>query len=86
MIVINLDIAISLLLSLIFLLVIGSWLMYTNKEEAEEKKSAHVVQCPYCSFVFLDRLKKEIQVCPRCESYIEKAKGTANESTKKNNA
>jgi hypothetical protein len=74
MIAINLDLAISLSLTLILLLVIGSWLRYTIKEDSSLKETGDLTQCPYCSYVFIDFLKKEIKICPRCESYIENKK------------
>ena len=74
MIIINLDLAISLVLSLVLLLVIGSWFRYTIEEESSLKQPRDAVRCPYCSYVFVDISKQEIHICPRCESYIEKDK------------
>jgi len=79
MIVINLDFAISLVISSILLLVIISWFRYTIKEKSSLSQPGDVTQCPYCSYIFKDFLKKEIKICPRCESYIETAKNTHNE-------
>lgn len=77
MIAINLDFAISLVISIILILVIISWFRYTIKEDRSLNQSKDVVQCPYCSYVFTDFLKQEIKICPRCESYIENKKEEA---------
>jgi len=76
MIVINLDLAISLIISITLILVISSWFRYTKEESRSLKQTKDVVQCPYCSYVFVDFLKKEIKTCPQCESYIEKKEKT----------
>ena len=74
MIAINLDWAIGLLISIILVLVITSWFRYTKDEKCSLGQSGHVVQCPYCSYVFIDYNDKNIKTCPRCESYIENKK------------
>ncbi len=72
MITINFSIAIAIFLSILLILVIGRWIMYNKREEENFKKSEYVVQCPYCSYIFYDFQKKDIEACPRCKSYIEK--------------
>jgi NADH:ubiquinone oxidoreductase subunit 5 (subunit L)/multisubunit Na+/H+ antiporter MnhA subunit len=79
MIIIDFDIAISLLLSIALLLVIGLWFRYTKSEKNETRKSNYFAQCPYCSYVFFDFDKKKIKICPQCQSYIEERKGSAME-------
>lgn len=74
MITINFDIAVGLFFTIVLLLVIGSWIRYTMDDERSLKKSADLAQCPYCSFIFIDFSRKEIKVCPRCESYVENKK------------
>ncbi len=72
MIILDLDLAISIFSSILLILVITSWFRYTIREGGKVSASKDVVQCPYCTYIFTDLFEKNIKICPRCESYIEK--------------
>ena len=73
MIKIDLVLGASLLLSFSICLVFAWWIIYNC---SEDKNNAHnetkyLEQCPYCTYLFMDYNKKELQVCPHCKSYID---------------
>ncbi len=72
MITIDFSTFIALFLSVTLLLVIGQWILYNRREEAEDKKSKYIMRCPYCSHIFYNFKNKELKICPRCNSYVEK--------------
>lgn len=74
MIVINFDLAISLLLSAIIVLVLFSWFRYTIITGNKTATHSRVIQCPYCSHIFHDASANEIKICTRCQSYFEEKK------------
>lgn len=75
MITLDIDFALSILFSAILILVITAWFRYTIKEGGGTKEARNVMQCPYCTYIFVDLFEKDIKICPRCESYIEKNRG-----------
>lgn len=70
MIAIDLTLGISLFLSIIITLVIVSWFRYTYDKQAKIKTKRKIIQCAYCSHLFYDLEKKEIKICPNCQSYL----------------
>ncbi len=71
MIRVNIDWAISLYLFAALLSIFLLWLFYSKKSENDiALNSADMLQCNYCSFIFLMSNNKEIQICPKCKSYI----------------
>jgi len=72
MIIIDAALAISLFLSVIFILVFGFWLAYNSSEYDRESmiKREDLIQCPYCARVFSEQRHGLIR-CPCCRSIID---------------
>lgn len=67
---------ITLSITLCLALVVGLWLFYTAKDAPAKisEEWQDLQQCPYCSYVFLDPLKKKGLFCPRCRSFMDDLK------------
>jgi len=72
MIVIDFVVAISIFLSFSLILVLTLWIFYNYKEGNDLNELQHLQQCTYCTYVFFNYKQTELQICPRCKSYISK--------------
>jgi len=72
MIIIDFVVAISIFLSFSIILVLSLWIFYNYKEGNELNEIQHLQQCVYCTYVFFNYKQTELQICPRCKSYISK--------------
>lgn len=73
MIKVDFFVAVAAYLFLTTILVILRWIFYTcvnNSQDDLIQPLAHLVQCPYCAYLFFDYEQTSLKVCPRCESYI----------------
>ena len=74
MIKINLNLAITVFLSVSLSLVFIRWILYTfTKSTEKESDQKHLFQCPYCTAVFFSYdMNNKIHICPKCKSYVQK--------------
>ncbi|MBI5149598.1 MAG: hypothetical protein HZA28_02345 [Candidatus Omnitrophica bacterium] len=71
MIKVDLLLAVAIFLSVPLCLVFLLWIFYNfRRGQTTTLDEAQVRQCPYCTHVFLSYGEGEIQMCPRCQSYI----------------
>ena len=70
MIKIDFALGISLILTSIILLVISIWIFYNKSDESQTNNKAPIQQCPVCTHVFYDYCPANLQICPKCKSYI----------------
>ena len=72
MIKINFPIAISLYLTFSILLVFTGWIFYNYKEGKLNlfNKLKSLQQCPFCTYVFYVYHESDVDICPKCKSYI----------------
>ena len=76
MIRLGFDVAVAVLLSVVVFVMFVAWLYgragrRREPPEAEENKTCHMRQCPYCRHVCVDDQHKKIMICPVCKSYFE---------------
>ncbi|OGX08195.1 MAG: hypothetical protein A2Y03_03100 [Omnitrophica WOR_2 bacterium GWF2_38_59] len=70
MIKIDINIAISVFLSLSILLVFTVWLFYNYKRSSILSEINELEQCPYCAHIFPKDKDSELKNCPQCKSYL----------------
>ena len=75
MIKIDLATAISVYLIISICIVFVLWIFYNYRDMKSQQNSGEFRQCPYCTFLFLDVIKKTAPTCPRCHSYLDKNEG-----------
>lgn len=70
MIKIDLLTAVSLYLILSTCLVFIFWIFYNYRNNSLVTESEDLAQCPFCTYLFVKYQKDNLQICPRCKSYI----------------
>lgn len=63
--------AIAWLLAISMVLVFAAWMFYSSSEGSSAADAGEgVEQCPYCTYVFLKGIRKDVIQCPRCKSFL----------------
>ena len=73
MIVWDFNVIIALSISLALAIVLGVWIFYTKRKDMEVGTSQdypYLKQCSFCTYLFVDYLKRDHVRCPRCGSYL----------------
>lgn len=70
MIKINIVTAISIYLCFSLSIVFILWIFYNYRKSGMFNKTDYLQQCPYCTFIFFNYKKTDIQICPQCKSYL----------------
>jgi len=70
MIKVDFALAISGFFCLILLFVFIVWIFYNYQGGPDEGNTKALKQCPYCSHLFFNDGQKEVEKCPRCQSYL----------------
>ena len=83
MIKVDFVVAISWFLCLILLFVFVVWIFYNYYEGPREGNVKVLKQCPYCSHLFFNDGEKDIEQCPRCQSYLSPEESRLKESDAK---
>ena len=83
MIPLNITWAMTIYLSVPIIFVFIAWMFYTYHEEKEDTQLEYLYQCSYCTYLFFSYTQNEVQICPRCKSYVNKETNVTQRKTKK---
>ena len=71
MIKIDILLAVAIFLSIPLCVVFVVWIFYNfHRGRMAGPDEDQIRQCPYCTYVFVSYREGDIQMCPRCQSYI----------------
>ncbi len=73
MIVWDFNVIVALSISLGLAIVLGLWIFYTKRKGSagqDARDYPYLKQCSFCTYLFLDYLRRDHVRCPRCGSYL----------------